>query len=103
MFEVQLTFEMITARATTFIFDTRTGVLSKYQSFLDRICLDLRGTRTPTLRIHAERSNLLSYQGARHLLSHVFEHWLWRYRYFEVELTFEMVTVRGHQHSFSTY
>ena len=40
---------------------------------------------------------------ARHLLSHVFEHWLWRYRYFEVKLTFEMLTVRDQQHSFSTH
>ena len=31
--------------------------------FWDRKCLDLRGTRTPNLRIHAECSNLLSYQG----------------------------------------
>ena len=40
---------------------------------------------------------------ARHFLSHVFEYWLWRYRYFEVKLTFEMLTVRGQQHSFSTH
>ena len=40
---------------------------------------------------------------ARHLLSHVFEHWLWRYRYFWVKLTFETLTVRGQQHSFSTH
>ena len=37
--------------------------LWKGQSFWDRKCLDLRGTRTPNLRIHAECSNLLSYQG----------------------------------------
>ena len=40
---------------------------------------------------------------ARHLLSHVFEYWLWWYRYFEVKLAFEMLTVRGQQHSFSTH
>ena len=47
---------------------------------------------------------------ARHLLSHVFEYWLWRYRYFlckvsifEVKLTFKMLTVRRQQHSFSTH
>ena len=44
------------ARATAFIFDTR-------QSFWDRKCTDLRGTRTPNIRIHAECSKLLSYQG----------------------------------------
>ena len=51
------------ARATAFIFDTRTGVLEKVSKFWDRKCLDLRGTRNPNLRIHAEFSNLLSYQG----------------------------------------
>ena len=55
------------ARATAFIFDTRTGVPVKCQSFWDRKCLDMRGTRTPNLRIHAECTNLL----AKHLLSHV--------------------------------
>ena len=39
-----------------------------------------RGTRTPNLRIHAECSIHLT-MGARHFLSHVFEYWLWRYRY----------------------
>ena len=51
------------ARATAFIFDTRTVFLGKCQIFLDRKCLDLRGTPTPNLRIHTECSNLLSYQG----------------------------------------
>ena len=37
--------------------------LWKCWSFWDRKCLDLRGTRTPSLRIHAECSNHLSYQG----------------------------------------
>ena len=37
--------------------------LWKCQSFWDRKCLDLKGTRTPKLRIHAECSNHLSYQG----------------------------------------
>ena len=40
---------------------------------------------------------------ARHLLSHAFEHWLWWYIYFEAKLTFEMLTVPGQQHSFSTH
>ena len=31
--------------------------------YIDRKCLDLRGTRTPNLRIHAACSNHLSYQG----------------------------------------
>ena len=37
--------------------------LWKCQSLWDRKCLDLKGTRTPKLRIHAECSNHLSYQG----------------------------------------
>ena len=37
--------------------------LWKCRRFRDRKCLDLRGTRTPNLRIHAECSNYLSYQG----------------------------------------
>ena len=37
------------ARATAFIFDTRTGVPVKVSEFWYRKCLDLRGTRTPKL------------------------------------------------------
>ena len=51
------------ARATAFHFDTWMGVVVKVWNFLDRKCLDLRGIRTPNLRIHAEYFNLLSYQG----------------------------------------
>ena len=55
--------------------------LWKCQSFWDRKCIDLRGTRTPNLLIHAECSNLLSYQGQTFAVP-CFEHWLWWYRYF---------------------
>ena len=51
------------AWATAFVFDTRTDVLLKVSSFWDRKCLDMRGTRTPNVRIHAECSKRLSYQG----------------------------------------
>ena len=51
------------ARATTFIFGTRTGFLVTVSKFLRQKSLDLRGTRTPNLRIHAECSNHWSYQG----------------------------------------
>ena len=37
--------------------------LWKCQIFWDRKCPDLRGTRIPNLRIHAEYSNHLRYQG----------------------------------------
>ena len=63
-FEVRLTFEMLTVRGQQHSFSTHGRVfLGKFQGFWDRKCLDLRGTRTPNLRIHAECSNLLSYQG----------------------------------------
>ena len=73
------------------------------QSFWDRKFLDLRRTRIPNLRIHAECSNHLSYQG-RHLLSHLVEYWLWRIDIFQVKLTSDMLTMHGQQHSsLSTY
>ena len=50
-------------RATAFIFTHERVFLWKCQSFWDRKCLHLRGTRTPDLRIDAECSNLLSYPG----------------------------------------
>ena len=50
-------------------------------SIWDKNCLDLRGTRTSNLRIHAECSYHLSYQG-QNLLSPVAEYWFWRYGYF---------------------
>ena len=64
IFEVKLTFDMLTLRVQQHSFSTHERVfLWKCQSFWDRKCLDLRGTRTPNFRIHAECSNLLSYQG----------------------------------------
>ena len=53
--------------------------LWKCQSFWDRKCLDLWGTRPPNLRIHAECPNHLSYQGQTFAVPY-FEHWLWRYK-----------------------
>ena len=61
---VKLTFNMVSVRGQQHSFSTHKRVfLWNCQSFWDRKCLDLRGTRTPNLRIHAECSNLLSYQG----------------------------------------
>ena len=52
------TFEMLTVRCQTHSFSTHERMfLWKCQSFWDRKCPDLRGTRTPDLRIHAELSN----------------------------------------------
>ena len=62
--EVKLTFEMLTVHGQQHSFSTHERVfLWKCQSVWDRKCLDPRGTRTPNLRIHAECSNLSSYQG----------------------------------------
>ena len=56
--------EMLTLCGQQHSFSTHErGFLWKCQSFWGRKCLDLRGTRTPNLQIHAECSNLLSYQG----------------------------------------
>ena len=64
IFEVKLTFVMLTVRGQQHSFSTHERLsLWKCQSFWDRKCFDLRGTRTPNFRIHAECSNLLSYQG----------------------------------------
>ena len=82
IFEVKLTFDMLTVRGQQHSFSAHERVfLWKCQSFWDRKCLDLRGTRTPNLRIHAECSILLSYQGQTFAVQR-FEHWLCRYRYF---------------------
>ena len=73
--------------------------LWKCQSFWDRKCLDLRGTRTHNLRIHAECSNLLRYQGQTFALP-CFEHWRWRFRYFLSKVNiWYILTVHGQQHS----
>ena len=64
IFEVKLTFETLTVRGQQHSFSTHERVfLWKCKSFWDRTCLDLKGTRTPNLRIYAECSNLFSYQG----------------------------------------
>ena len=82
IFEVKLTFERLTVCGQQHSFSTHERMfLWKCQSFWDRKCLDLRGTRTPNLLIHAECSNHLSYQGQEFAVP-CFEHWLWRYRYF---------------------
>ena len=62
IFEVKLTFEMLTVRGQQHSFSTHV-FLWKCQSLWDRKRFDLRGTRTPNVRIHAECSNILSYQG----------------------------------------
>ena len=64
IFEVKLTFEMITVRGQQHSFSTYERMfLWKCQSFWDRKCFSLRGTWTLNLRTYAECSNRLSYHG----------------------------------------
>ena len=103
IFEVKSTFDMLTVRGQQHSFSTHERMfLWKCQIFWDRKCLDLRGPRTPNLQIHAECFSLLSYQGQTFAVP-CFEHWLGRYRFFKVKLTFDMLTVRWQQHSISTH
>ena len=53
----------------------------KVANFWDRKCLGLRGTRTPIFGFIPNALNIWAIR-TRHLLSQVFEYWLWRYRYF---------------------
>ena len=56
--------EMLTVRGQQHSFSTHERMfLWKCQSFWDRKCLDLRGIRTPDLRIQAQCSNHMSYHG----------------------------------------
>ena len=94
---------MLTVRGQQHSFSTHERVfLWKCQRFWDRKCLDLRGTRTPNLRIHAECSTHWAIR-ARHLLSHVLNTGSGGTDIFEVRLTFDMLTVRGQRHAFSTH
>ena len=73
IFEVKLTFKMLTVRWQQHSFSTHERMfLWNYHSFWDRKCLDLRGTRTPNLRIMPNALTTWAIR-ARHLLSHVFE------------------------------
>ena len=73
---------MLTVRGQQHSFSTHERVfLWKCQSFWDKKCLDLKGARTPNLRIYAKCSNLLGHQDQT-FAALCFEHWLWRYRYF---------------------
>ena len=63
-FKVKLIFEMLSVRGQQHLVSTHERMfLWKCQSFRDRKCLSLRGTRTPNLRIHAECSNHLRSRG----------------------------------------
>ena len=79
IFKVKLTVEMLT---TAFIFDPRMGVLVKMSKFLKHRMSRSEGDSNP--QPFGFMPNALIYWAirARHLLSHVFEYWLWRCAYF---------------------
>ena len=86
IFEVMLTLEMLSVRGQQHSFSTHERVFMwkwKCQRFWDRKCLDLGGggLEPPAFGF---MPNALTYWVIRaiHLLSRVFEHWLWRCRYF---------------------
>ena len=77
--------------------------LWKCQSFWDRKCLDLSGLEHPTFVFMPYALTIWAIR-AMHLLSHVFEYWLWWYRYFYLSRVNNWnVNLRGQQHSFSTH
>ena len=88
------------ARATAFIFDTRIYFLVKV--FETENVSTWEGLETPTFGFMPNDLTIWAI-GARHLLSHVLNTGSGGIDIFEVKLTFEMLTVRGQQHSFSTH
>ena len=103
IFEVKLAFEMLTVLGKQHSFLTHERVfLGQCQSFWDRKCLDLRGTRPP---IFGYMPNALTCWAiwARHLLSLVVEYWLWRYRYFWSKVNIWNVNCARATASFSTH
>ena len=104
IFEVKLTFEILTVCGQQHSFSTHQRVfLRKCESFRDRDWLDLRGTRIPNLQIHAEWSNHLSYQGQTFAVLFFSDTGSGSTDIFQIKLTFETLTVSGQQHSFLTH
>ena len=80
-FEVKLTLDMLTVRGQQHSVSTHEWMfLWKCQSFWDRKCLEIWGTRTPNFGFMPNALTIWAIR-AKHLLSHIFEYWLWRYRY----------------------
>ena len=88
IFKVKLTVEMLT---TAFIFDPRMGVLVKMSKFLKHRMSRSEGDSNP--QPFGFMPNALIYWAirARHLLSHVFEYWLWRCAYFRSKVNISNV------------
>ena len=83
IFEVKLTIEMLTVCGQQHSFSTHERVfLWKCKSFLETENVwTWGGLEPPTFGFMPNALTIWAIR-ARHLLSHVFEHWLWRYRYF---------------------
>ena len=91
------------ARATTFIFDTRTGVLVKVSKFLRQNMSRPEGDLNPPTFGFMPNALTIWAIRARHWLSHFFNTGSDGKDIFEVKLKFGMLTVRGQQHSYSTH
>ena len=84
---MKLTIEILPLRWQQHSFlDHKRMFLWNCRRFWDRECLGLRGLDHPTFVFMPNAITSWAIR-ARHLLSHVVEYWLWRYRYFVIKLT----------------
>ena len=102
------------ARATSFIFDTRTDVLVTVSTFLrqkmsrpgvngfetENVSI-WGGLQPPTFKFMPNTIAIWAIR-ARHLLSHVFEYWLWWHRYFWRKFNWNFNCVRATSFIFDT-
>ena len=73
---------MLTVRGKQHSFSTHERIYFwKCRSFRYRKCIGLRGLEPPTF-VFVPNTLATRAIRARHLLSYVFEYWLWRYKYF---------------------
>ena len=81
IFEVKLTFEILTVRNSIHFRHTNGCSCESVKDFETENISTSGGLEPPTFGF---MPNALTYWAirAKHLLSHVFEHWLWRCRYF---------------------
>ena len=91
------------ARATAFIFDTRTGVLVKVSKFLRQKMSRPEGNSNPQPSCSCRMLEPIELSGPDICCPMFLNTGSGGIDIFEVKLTFEMLTVRGQQHSFSTH
>ena len=81
-FLIKLTFDMLTVRGQQHSFSTHERMfLWKCQDFETENVSTWGGLEPPTFGFMPNALTIWAIR-ARHLLSHVVEYWLWRYRYF---------------------